>query len=80
MDDKSFFNDESKDFYGMVCDLNLLLCASKTSYDTLVFPIDGLGTGLSQMPERSPKVFKILCDILNLDYGVTMTEKGFINE
>lgn len=31
---------------------------------TLVFPANGLGTGMAKMPEKSPRLYKEMCDIL----------------
>lgn len=34
-------------------------------YDVIVFPEDGLGTGLARLPELAPKTFEFLVNILN---------------
>ena len=36
----------------------------------LVFPEKGLGTGLSQMPTRSPKLYKLMNDLVYKYFGV----------
>ena len=36
----------------------------------IVFPIDGLGTGLSMLPQKAPRVWKFLCEILWSEFGV----------
>lgn len=40
-------------------------------FDTIVFPFDGLGTGLSQLPKRAPKVWLFLCEQLLKEFGIT---------
>ena len=46
----------------------------KTTYvgkkSILVFPSNGLGTGLSQMPTRSPKLYKLMNDLIYKYFGV----------
>lgn len=42
----------------------------------LVFPFAGLGTGLSQLPTRAPKVFKFLCDSLEKEFGIKTNPDG----
>jgi len=32
---------------------------------TVVFPQDGVGTGLAKLPESAPRIYKYLCDELN---------------
>ena len=36
----------------------------------LVFPKNGLGTGLSQMPTKSPKLYKLMNDLIYEYFGV----------
>ena len=45
-------------------------------YNQLIFPYDGLGTGLSQLPEKAPKVYKFLCDKLASMFGVYTDANG----
>lgn len=41
-----------------------------TSYRKVVFPKDGLGTGLSQLPIKAPKTYQYLCFQLNNLFGL----------
>ena len=43
---------------------------SRTRLPILVFPSNGLGTGLSQMPTRSPKLYKLMNDLIYDYFGV----------
>ena len=70
-----FFYDDPYDLKSMIFDLNTLI--NIQDYEYIVFPKDGLGTGLSQMPEKSPKLFKLLCEILLIEYRIELTETGF---
>jgi hypothetical protein len=43
---------------------------------TLVIPTDGLGSGLSQLPARAPKVNKALNDLIDYLYDLDMRNNG----
>ena len=46
-------------------DINRLSTVAKENcYLCIIFPIDGIGTGLAQMKLRCPKTFKFLCNEL----------------
>lgn len=74
MSDNAFFSDQNDEFEVVEEDIDMILSEMQKDlrYDTLVLPADGLGTGLSQMPEKSPKLFEhmvsILEDKLNIEY------------
>ncbi len=74
MNENSFFSDKPDEALVLFDDIyNLLVAAgSFKGVNTIVLPADGLGTGLSQMPVRSPKLFNWMNDtlslILNVDY------------
>ena len=75
MDENGFFSDQPDEARIIFEDIyNLLYTFSKFDdlFDTIVLPADGLGTGLSQMPKRSPKLFNWMNDtlsaVLNIDY------------
>ena len=40
-----------------------------TNYEAIVFPEDGLGTGLAELPKRAPKTYQFLVTYLNLKFG-----------
>jgi hypothetical protein len=40
-------------------DIHLIMQSKQ--YDGVVFPINGLGTGLSQLPQKAPRTFIYLC-------------------
>jgi hypothetical protein len=40
----------------------------KKNYDNIVFPYDGLGTGLSDMPNKCPRLFKRFSRILEVHF------------
>ena len=79
MNDDAFMRDEPKDYEYINTELKLLEKIMKgILYDTIVFPKDGLGTGLAKMPETSPKAFNFLCDELERIFSIKMTKDGFI--
>ena len=43
---------------------------TRSKLPILVFPNNGLGTGLSQMPTRSPKLYKLMNDLIYKYFGV----------
>jgi hypothetical protein len=47
------------------------------SFQWIVFPKHGIGTGLSQLPTKAPQCFAYLCQKIQLVTGLTMNEKGF---
>ena len=72
----SFFSDKTDEAYVILNDVLDLLSLSRTEYenfDTIVLPAAGLGTGLSEMPKRSPKLFKWLHETISVLTGVKYT-------
>ena len=45
-------------------------------YEKIVFPIDGLGTGLSMLPTRAPNVYNFLCTKLHTVFGLKTDQAG----
>jgi len=73
MTNDSFFSDKADEYIVVEADIEKILVEmQKPHYKTLVIPAAGLGTGLSQMPTKSPKLFEhmvgILEDRLNIIY------------
>lgn len=54
--------------------INILL---SNDFDTLVFQKDGLGTGLSKLPQKAPKVFLALSDLLYKTFGIITDQKTY---
>ena len=65
--DSSFFSDKPEEWFAVEDDLKKLFMLSLTN--TIVFPSGGLGTGLSQLKERSPKIWKKLNERLTFYFG-----------
>jgi hypothetical protein len=66
MHEGAFFHDKD-------CERNHVLNALRDLYTqgkmrTLVFPADGLGTGLAKMKEKSPLIYRDMCDILQTHF------------
>lgn len=40
------------------------------SYECIIFPSDGFGTGLARLPEKAPLTHKFLEDLMKLYFGV----------
>lgn len=62
MENASFFSDQEDEMYIMISDLRKLYRAGE--HQTIVFPSMGIGTGLSDMRNRSPLIWVKLNEIL----------------
>lgn len=62
----SEYSDNCKKIQGAI---NAILNKSR-EYDELIFPKNGFGTGLSQLPQRSPKTYKYLNEIIHECFGI----------
>lgn len=72
--EEAYFKDRDDEFKMLRADLlRLLTLAKKEGGPTIVFPYNGLGTGLANMKEKSPKLWYYLCKVLK-DYF------GFVND
>ncbi len=67
MDRDAFFYDE--DYEENCSYIIAALDAIPDGYEYLVFPEDGLGTGLAMLPTTGPKIFKFLVDEINRRFG-----------
>lgn len=64
------FSDEVFDIIALIIDEDLKkVKIQMLANRTVVFPLDGIGTGLSEMPTRAPKCWAYLCERLT-DLGI----------
>lgn len=56
----------------------MIYVANKT-YDCLVMPSAGIGTGLARLEEKAPNTFKCLCNVLKLFFKFDNQKGSFIN-
>lgn len=70
---ESFFNDNLEEHRQIVLsDLRKLYSLAKRNPNIeIVFPFNGIGTGLSQMPERCPKIFHEINNIIEVHFKIT---------
>ena len=74
-----YFKDELNTLSVIFKDIsNLVHICSHKRYKFLIFPKEGLGTGLSEMPTRAPESYKIMVQCLNEIFGTTY-EHSVIN-
>lgn len=74
--DWDYFSDELKTLSYIFKDITSLVCLCQYKrYKFVVFPKDGLGTGLSEMPKRAPESYKIMVQCLNEIFGVNYEYK-----
>lgn len=78
MDDDAFLSDDTIDSYIMHLERYKAELLSLAQSNTLVFPIGGIGTGLSQMPTRCPQCFQALSLMLEDITHHKHTETGFV--
>lgn len=71
MEDVDFFSDSLTCFRYVIEDLYKLVdVINERGYNFIIFPYDGLGTGLSQMPSKAPNLYKFLNTVLVGVFGV----------
>lgn len=63
----SFFTD--KNYESNIAHINKALDSIPKYYKVIVFPEDGLGTGLAELPTRAPKTYAYLNKAINERYG-----------
>ncbi|MBA42706.1 MAG: hypothetical protein CMF62_01685 [Magnetococcales bacterium] len=73
--DEAYFNDNNlrENIKIFKEDINKLLKISR-NYDKIYFPLDGLGTGLSDLQNKAPKTLKALNFLINLYFGIDYTK------
>ena len=79
MEDKDFFNDRDIEKIKKILDQDIEKIKKRFdngNFRKIVFPIAGLGTGLSQLPQRSPKAFNYLCKLLEENFGINTMGDG----
>ena len=64
----AYFSDKENEFIAVDKALDDLM-KYKIQGRTIIFPSQGLGTGLAQMATKSPKLFKHLNDLLNTHFN-----------
>lgn len=70
MDKDAFFSDQDDETSLLINDVNRLIeIASFTTSPIIVFPNNGLGSGLARMKDKSPKLYEILCRLLQENFG-----------
>lgn len=68
MSDSSFFSDLPDEREAVRSALRSLFLMSKCR--VLVFPANGVGTGLAKMKEKSPIIYNEMCEILLKHFGI----------
>lgn len=77
VDNDAYFSDQR---YSECCDIiekDLQAIFNRSEeYDVLIFPFAGLGTGLSELPKRAPRVYTYLCSRLEQLFGIHTNMDG----
>lgn len=56
--------------------LKLVIILSNNPNTVIVFPYDGLGTGLSDLPNKAPQIYIHLCKILKSKFNIDTDKNG----
>jgi hypothetical protein len=67
MSEDSFFSDN--EFEENIKHISDALNNIPTQFSTIVFPEDGLGTGLAELPKRAPRTYKWLVNEIDKRFG-----------
>lgn len=71
MDEDAFFSDQPDEIQAVQKFLTrLILFYNRPEQPIIVFPADGLGTGLAQLKERSPKIYEMIGESLQAAFDV----------
>ena len=80
LEEEAFFEDDNerdeKALIGDLFTLEAMLTNKEFDDKTLVFPVDGLGTGLSELPTRAPKLFDMLSKFLLQKFDIKTDKNG----
>lgn len=71
----SFFSDTREEMIAVAKDIRKIKDLLDLGYN-VVFPYDGIGTGLAKLPEKSPKIFSYIEQIIEefkITYGMRNT-------
>lgn len=76
MRNEDFFSDREDELEAVKAALRELYKKAAHENRIIVFPSAGLGTGLAQMPSRSPRIYEEMCLILARHFGVAVPMKN----
>lgn len=69
--ESAYFSDKSEEYASLIKSVADLYNLSQIITNvTIVFPSNGLGTGLSDMPNKSPRLFFLMSHLLDVMFGV----------
>lgn len=72
MDDNAFFSDQVDEYYAIKNSLDKLEDIKNSGcYEFIVFPADGLGTGLAKMKQKSPALFEYMNQQIFEKFGIS---------
>lgn len=69
MTSDAFFSDRPDEFREVFYSLYELI-TTQLYWDAIVFPVDGLGTGLARMSTRSPRLFNWMCVTIETAFNI----------
>lgn len=62
MDDFAFFSDQPDEISQVMSDVSTLLLRTLMNKQIIVWPANGIGTGLARLEEHSPIIYKLIKD------------------
>ena len=72
MEKNAFFNDDDIKFQKIIDDDLKRIIEKSKDFDIIVFPADGLGTGLSRLPELAPYLYRFLLTKIKDYFGINL--------
>lgn len=79
MNSGDFFSDENFEALKEKIDTDIMKIKKRfedKNFKVIVFPFAGLGTGLSELPKRAPKLFAYLSRVLESEFGIGTFNDG----
>lgn len=71
MHESAFFSDTNHEYQCVFSDLlRLEEIYTSGKYEYIIFPSDGLGTGLARMPEKSPILYRRMNEFIQEHFGI----------
>jgi hypothetical protein len=79
MNNEDFFSDKNFEVLKEKIDTDIMKIKKRfevENFKVIIFPFAGLGTGLSELPKRAPKLFSYLSKVLESEFGIGTFNDG----
>ena len=73
MNEEAFFSDQPDEIQQTLAHLIALVTVFETGYfDTLIFPLDGVGTGRAKLKEKSPIIYNMISEFFSNRFNLNI--------